>query len=342
MRSKGNTSDPFLSAKKKARHRLIGVCLFSLFLYFLGDVFFNLPPKYLPTDFVVETLEESRSSRELAAEYNRLNRKLGKVIGDEDIEMLKNLKRKNWFVEAGMFDNREKANLLNERLILEGYSPNLKERKVGDGYIFLVILGPFNLVKAEEIVNKMISKGLKQTLTGFKIKLIEEFTWVDIVVFVILSSSFLLSILRGLVYELSSIIVWGFSIFCAYNFGFYFSAIFPEYLSPELRTIFGSLLVLFIAILLSKMIVLSLKEIIEKSGGGSLDKIFGAFFGILRGGFIVVALSLLGTMTALTEEEAWVNAKTRAYLEFSVIQTIPYLPESVVDKIKIDFEGDLN
>ena len=158
----------------------------------------------------------------------------------------------------------------------------------------------------------------------------------------ILSSSFLLSILRGLVHELSSIIVWAFSIFCAYNFGFYFSAIFPAYLSPELRTIFGSLLVLLIAILLSKMIVLSLKEIIEKSGGGSIDKILGAFFGILRGGLIVVALSLLGTMTALTEEEAWVNAKTRSYLEFSVIQTIPYLPKSVADKIKIDFEGDID
>ncbi len=158
----------------------------------------------------------------------------------------------------------------------------------------------------------------------------------------ILSSSFLLSILRGLVYELSSIIVWVFSIFCAYNFGFYFSAIFPEYLSSELRTILGSLLVLFIAILLSKMIVLSLKEIIEKSGGGSLDKIFGAFFGILRGGLIVVTLSLLGTMTALTEEDAWVNAKSRVYLEFSVIQIIPYLPESVVDKIKINIEGGHN
>ena len=167
MRRKENTPDPFLSAKKKARHRLIGVCLFSLFLYFFGNVFFNLPPKYLPSDFVVETLEENRSSRELAAEYNRLNRKLGKVIGDEDIKMLKNLKRKTWFVEAGIFDNREKANLLNERLILEGYSPNLKERKVGDGYIFLVILGPFNLVKAEEIVNKMISKGLKADLNRF-------------------------------------------------------------------------------------------------------------------------------------------------------------------------------
>jgi len=167
VRSKGNTPDPFLSAKKKARHRLIGVCLFSLFLYFLGDIFFSLPPKYLPSDFVVETAEESRSSRELAAEYNRLNRKLGKVIGDEEIKILKNLKRKTWFVEAGVFDNREKANLLNERLILEGYSPNLKERKVGDEYIFLVVLGPFNLVKAEEIVNKMISKGLKADLNRF-------------------------------------------------------------------------------------------------------------------------------------------------------------------------------
>ena len=34
--------------------------------------------------------------------------------------------------------------------------------------------------------------------------------------------------------------------------------------------------------------------------------------------------------------------KNSVYLEFSVMQTIPYLPESVVDKIKIDFEGDLN
>ena len=167
MRSRGDTPDPFLSAKKKARHRLIGVCLFSIFLYFLGDLFFSLPPKYLPSDFVVETVEESRSSRELAAEYNRLNRKLGKVIGDEDIKILKNLKRKTWFVEAGIFDNREKANLLNERLILDGYSPNLREGKVGDGYIFLVVLGPFNLVKAEEIVNKMISKGLKADLNRF-------------------------------------------------------------------------------------------------------------------------------------------------------------------------------
>ena len=77
MRSKENTSDPFLSAKKKARHRLIGVCLFSLFLYFLGDVFFNLPPKYLPSDFVVETLEESRSSRELAAGIQPTKQKAG-------------------------------------------------------------------------------------------------------------------------------------------------------------------------------------------------------------------------------------------------------------------------
>ena len=172
--------------------------------------------------------------------------------------------------------------------------------------------------------------------------MIDEFTWVDAVVFLILSSSLLLSILRGLVYELSSILVWVFSIFCAYNFGSYFSNIFPEYLSVEVRVIFGSILVLFVMVLLSKMIVLSLKEIIDKAGGGNLDKFFGAFFGVARGGFIVVTLSLLGTMTALTEEEAWINAKTRSYLEFSVILIIPYLPESIANKIKIDIQQELN
>ena len=52
---------------------------------------------------------------------------------------------------------------------------------------------------------------------------------------------------------------------------------------------------------------------------------------------MVVTLSVLGTMTALTEEEAWINAKSRSYLEFSVVQVMPYLPESMVKKIKIDF-----
>ena len=156
-------------------------------------------------------------------------------------------------------------------------------------------------------------------------------------VFVILSSSFVLSILRGLIYELSSILVWGFSIFCAYKFGSYLSVIFPEYFSIELKIIFGFLLVLFVTVLVSKMVLLSLAEIIEKSGGGNIDKFFGAFFGILRGGLMVVTLSVLGTMTALTEEEAWINAKSRSYLEFSVVQVMPYLPESMVKKIKIDF-----
>ena len=167
MRNIGNKADPFLSAKKKARYRLVGVCLFSLMLFLLGKSFFNLPPKHLPSEFVVETPEENLSSRELAAEYQRLNKKLGKQIRDEDIVNLKKLKNPIWFVEAGVFGNRNKANLLIERLILEGYSPNLKKRKVEDKYIFIIVLGPYDLVTAEEIMNKLVSKGLKADLNRF-------------------------------------------------------------------------------------------------------------------------------------------------------------------------------
>ena len=167
MRNIGGKSDPFLAAKKRARHRFVGVSLFSLILFLLADIFFSLPPKHLPSDFVVESPEGSRSSRELAAEYQRLNKKFGKTIRDEDIKTLKKLKRSVWYVEAGMFRTRKKANLLNERLILEGYSPNLKKRLIEDKPIFVVVLGPYDFVKAEEIVNKMVSKGLKADINRF-------------------------------------------------------------------------------------------------------------------------------------------------------------------------------
>ena len=167
MKNIGNKADPFLAAKKKARYRLVGVCLFSFLLFFLGSFFFSMPPKHLPSEFVVETPEENRSSRELAAQYQRLNKKLGKQLVDEDVITLKKLKNPIWYVEAGVFGNRNKANLLNERLILEGYSTNLKKRKVGDRNIFILLLGPYDLVTAEEIMNKLISKGLKADLNRF-------------------------------------------------------------------------------------------------------------------------------------------------------------------------------
>ena len=167
MRNFSGKADPFLAAKKKARRRLVGVFLFSLILFFLSNIFFNLPPKHLPSSFVVETPTESRSGRELAAEFQRLNKKLGKTIQDEDVKILKKLKNKVWYVEVGIFGDRKKADLLNERLILEGYSPNLKERKVGSRPIYKVILGPYDLVTAEEIMNKMVSKGLKADLNRF-------------------------------------------------------------------------------------------------------------------------------------------------------------------------------
>ena len=83
---------------------------------------------------------------------------------------------------------------------------------------------------------------------------------------------------------------------------------------------------------------LSFKEIIEKSGGGAIDKFLGGFFGLFRAALMVLILSILGTMTALTEEEAWRSAVTRPYLEYSISLVIPYLPDFINENVKINFE----
>ena len=168
--------------------------------------------------------------------------------------------------------------------------------------------------------------------------MIENFTWIDTVVFIIFVSSFSLSVLRGLIYEVSSILVWSFSLYTAYRFGHVFSEIFSDSFSEEIRSIGGFFTVFVVVFLISKMVILSFKEIIEKSGGGAIDKFLGGFFGLFRAALMVLILSLLGTMTALTEEEAWRSAVTRPYLEYSISLVIPYLPGFINESIKINFE----
>ena len=168
--------------------------------------------------------------------------------------------------------------------------------------------------------------------------MIENFTWIDAVVFIIFVSSFSLSVLRGLIYEVSSILVWSFSLYTAYRFGHVFSEIFSGSFSEEIRSIGGFFIVFIVVFLISKMVILSFKEIIEKFGGGAIDKFLGGFFGLFRAALMILILSLLGTMTALTEEEAWRSAVTRPYLEYSISVALPYLPGFVAESIKINFE----
>ncbi len=162
-----------------------------------------------------------------------------------------------------------------------------------------------------------------------------QYSWIDIVVIIVFVSSTLLSLLRGLIQEVSSLIIWLVAIYAGFILYETVAEALPIDWSIEMRFIVSFLMILFTVLLISKLVVLSLKETIDYLGGSQLDKFFGALFGAVRGGLIIFVLALLGSMTALPREKAWMSAVSRPILELSIGCVSPYLPEFFKAKIII-------
>ena len=160
-----------------------------------------------------------------------------------------------------------------------------------------------------------------------------QYTWIDIVILTVFLSSVLLSLLRGFIQEISSLLVWGLAIYSSFMFFHLAAESFPVNWSIEIRSILGFLSILVVVLLVSRLVILSLKETVIYFGGGSIDKFFGAVFGTIRGAIIIITLALLGAMTALPKEKAWINATSRPILESSIYCIDPFIPEFFRAKI---------
>ncbi len=158
-------------------------------------------------------------------------------------------------------------------------------------------------------------------------------TWIDVVILLILVSSCVLSSLRGLMHEVSSLVVWVVSIYCGFSFGYFVADAMPDNFTAEVKIALGFLIVLIIVMILSKLVVLSLKETVIFFGGGQIDRFLGSIFGLIRGFLIVIILSILASMTALPSEKAWEKAFFRPILESSIKYSIPYLPDFMKSKL---------
>ena len=116
----------------------------------------------------------------------------------------------------------------------------------------------------------------------------------DMAVLFVIGVSMLLALVRGLVRESLSIVVWIVAALIAYV------------AFPELRSLAGNyipnmwiadaatLVIVFVAPLIClKIVAMVIAETVPRGLFGSLDRLFGAGYGFLRGGFIV-SLAYLG------------------------------------------------
>ena len=156
----------------------------------------------------------------------------------------------------------------------------------------------------------------------------------DYVFLLIVVVSIIISVIRGLVREVLSLVSW----IGAFIVAKYGAPVVAAWLSgliahPKMRIAFAFILVMVASVLLFSLLSLQIVKLVKMSGLTSTDRALGAFFGLARGVLVAVVLVLLGSLTPLPNESYWRNAFFRYPLETMASWMQPRLPDTVQERM---------
>lgn len=131
-------------------------------------------------------------------------------------------------------------------------------------------------------------------------------TTLDLVLLGVIGISTLISLMRGFLKELISLLTW----VVAFVVGMFYAANLAPFLPasidiPSLR-LASAFVTLFISTLLIGGILNAVVALlVQKTGLSGTDRSIGVIFGLLRGVFLVSALILLGSLTPMPQDPWW-------------------------------------
>ncbi len=160
-------------------------------------------------------------------------------------------------------------------------------------------------------------------------------TWFDYVVLAILLVSIVISVMRGLVREILSLIGWVAAFVVASLFSGDVAALLPAVVGhPALRLIVAFLLLLLGGALTMSLVNWGILRAIAAAGLELADRGLGGLFGLARGVLIVLALVMVAGMTRLPQMDVWKDALLSPLAEAAVDTLLPFLPADITGKVK--------
>lgn len=138
----------------------------------------------------------------------------------------------------------------------------------------------------------------------------------------------LLGALRGLVYEVLSVLGWAASFYVAQWIAPSVAVMLPiASLSESARYAAAFVLVFIAAIFLAGLIAVLLKKMVEAIGLRPVDRTMGAAFGLVRGFILLLVATVVMNMTTLNRSDWWQESKGAAALAGALATIKPMLPE---------------
>lgn len=159
----------------------------------------------------------------------------------------------------------------------------------------------------------------------------------DYVVLAAMALSVLLGAWRGVVNELLALVAWV-AAFLVARIGAPQAThwLAGQITEPGLR-LAAAFIIIFVGVLILFAIArMLLSRLLSAVGLGTLDRLLGAVFGVLRGLAVVLAGVMLAGMTSMPRERWWQTAVLAPPLETAALAAKPWLPADVAKRIRFN------
>jgi membrane protein required for colicin V production len=143
----------------------------------------------------------------------------------------------------------------------------------------------------------------------------------------VLLVSALLGVLRGLVYEVLSLLSWVAAFVVAQVFAQWAAVRLPIGASDTVKYPLGFALVFVLTVFAGGLIAWIAKKLVKAAGLSPMDRTLGAAFGLMRGVVMLLAATALVSMTSFKDEEAWRQSVGAGVMTTALKGLKPVLPE---------------
>jgi membrane protein required for colicin V production len=159
--------------------------------------------------------------------------------------------------------------------------------------------------------------------------------WVDYVIIAVILLSSGISIIRGFIKEVLSLLSWIVSFWVALVFHPHLATLLVDYVATPSIRLFAAFLALFIVtLILGALINHLISQLVEKTGLTGTDRSLGVIFGALRGVAIVTLLVLLAGTTPMPNDIWWQNSLLLEHFVKLAVWTRDFLPNEVAQYIR--------
>jgi membrane protein required for colicin V production len=159
-------------------------------------------------------------------------------------------------------------------------------------------------------------------------------TGLDIAIIVLLGASTAVSLVRGIMREVLSLVAWAAAFGVAVLYVDRVSGLFAGFIHIAwLRYVVGFLLILIATLIVASMLSRFISMVVKTSGMGINDRLLGMVFGFARGIVVVALLTVLMSAMPVVHEAWWKESKLIPYFRGGTQWLMKYAPRAEIDHV---------